>query len=87
MSRKAFTTFIKSIFAPGEVAATAALVVLVIGFGVVYFNARPRPMAPAPSPLSQVKPFLAPTLTRSASPTSARSRRLPSFRARGDPLA
>lgn len=49
---------IKSIFAPTEVAASLALIVLVILFTLVYFGARHRPNAASPSvAVSQASPL------------------------------
>ena len=64
---------IKSIFAPTEVAASLALIVLVILFTLVYFGARHRPNAASPSvAVSQASPLpdVSPSPTADRSPVA-----------------
>jgi len=72
MRGKGLWLSLKSIFAPSEVAASLALIVLVIGFAVVYFGLRhpsPRPTTPARVAVLDASPT--PDLTPSPSPSAS----------------
>jgi hypothetical protein len=79
MRGKGLWLSIKSIFAPSEVAASLALIVLVVGFAVVYFGLRhpsPHPTRPAPvavldaSPTPDVTPSPSPSASPAAQPAT-----------------
>ena len=69
MRGKGLWLSIKSIFAPTEVAASLALIVLVVGFAVVYFGARHKSLhPPPPAPVAVFDASPTPDLTPNPSP-------------------